>query len=110
MSERQKVPLVSLAQFVRSKNAGPFRLTLDIVFRQKHDYELVRDSGVISPEAIAGLYGIDVDDITDFVTFDPGKAIKITMKRRVSSGAPGDTDVYGAQQHAPLLSIMVERP
>jgi len=41
------------------------------------------------------------------VHFDPASAVKCTMVRPVISGAPGDTDIYGAQQHAPLLALEV---
>jgi hypothetical protein len=34
-------------------------------------------------------------------------AIKIAMPRSVVSGSPGDRDVYGAQQHLPLLSVEI---
>jgi hypothetical protein len=33
-------------------------------------------------------------------------AIKYALPRRVCAGTPGDGDVYGAQQHAPLLGIV----
>jgi hypothetical protein len=34
-------------------------------------------------------------------------ALKFTLPRRICAGDPGDGDVYGAQQHAPLLGVMV---
>jgi hypothetical protein len=105
-----RVPVTSVAEYVRSKNAGPFRLTLDILFRSRSVYEHVKRTEQVTPELIARLYRVPVDAITDFVLFDPGKAIKITMRRPVSSGGSGDTDVYGAQQHAPLLAIQFELP
>ena len=36
------------------------------------------------------------------------KAIKATIVRPMPSGALGERDVYGAQQHAPLLGIEFE--
>lgn len=102
--------ITAVAEYVRSKNAGPFRLTLDILFRTRGAYEHVKQTGQVTPELVAGLYRVSVDQITDFVFFDPGKAIKITLRRPLSSGAPGDTDVYGAQQHAPLLAIQFDLP
>ena len=96
-----------LAAVVRSKNAGPFRLTVDILFRDAATYRRVKASRAITPELIAQLYGLRPDQITDFVEFDPGLAIKATFPRPVSSGTVGDTDVYGAQQHAPLLDIVI---
>lgn len=102
--------IAAVADYVRSKNAGPFRLTLDILFRTRGVYEHVKETSQVTPELVAGLYRVSMDQITDFVFFDPGKAIKITMRRHVSSGASGDTDVYGAQQHAPLLAIRFDLP
>lgn len=105
-----RVPVTAVAEYVRSKNAGPFRLTLDILFKSRAVYDHVRETGQITPDLVAGLYRLPLGDITDFVHFDPGKAIKITLRRPVSSGAPADTDVYGAQQHAPLLAIQLDLP
>jgi hypothetical protein len=106
----KRAPIASVAEYVRSKNAGPFRLTLDILFRQREVYEHVKATGQVTPDLVAQLYRISPEQITDFVLFDPGKAIKITMRRPTSSGSPDDTDVYGAQQHAPLLAISFDLP
>jgi hypothetical protein len=104
------VNIRDVAQVVRSKNAGPFRLTLDILFKERAVYEQVKQGGSVTATTIAELYGLPVDRITDFVWFDPGKALKATLKRPVSSGAPRDSDIYGAQQHAPLLALTVSLP
>ena len=101
------VPLRDLVTIVRSKNAGPFRLTLDMLFKDEATYRRVKSSGVITRERIAELYGVEADQVTTFVEFDPGRAIKATLIRPVSSGSVGDGDVYGAQQHAPLLDIRI---
>ena len=34
-------PLREIAKVIRSKNAGPFEITLDIVFKTKEDFESV---------------------------------------------------------------------
>ena len=102
--------ILAFAEVIRSKNAGPFRLTLDILFKDHAVYERVKHSGELTAERIAGRYGLSVDQVTDFVWFDPGKALKATLKRPVSSGAPRDSDIYGAQQHAPLLALTVTLP
>ena len=39
--------------------------------------------------------------------FDPGMGIKANIKRNIPSGGPGETDVYGCQQYAPLFSLEV---
>jgi uncharacterized protein DUF4387 len=102
-----EIPLSRVATIIRSKNAGPFRITLDIVFRDRDTYRKVTASRVITPETIIRRYGLGPGQLTNFVEFDPGNSIKATFKRTVSAGTVGDTDVYGTQQHAPLLDLML---
>lgn len=99
--------LVDLAKVLRSKNSGPFAITLDILFDNYDLYKRVVDSNVITFENIAKLYKINPIEITEIVFFEKGLGIKITMNRKVSSGTGGDRDVYGAQQHAPLFDIVI---
>lgn len=98
--------LKDIAKACKSKNAGPFHITLDIMFDDASLFERVRKTNVITPELIAGLYGVSVDQVL-FTEYPPALAWKATLPRRIPSGAVGDTDVYGAQQHAPLLNIEV---
>ncbi len=99
--------LGELAKTVRSKNAGVDKITFDIIFRERETYELVKRSGAVSKRSVATLYGIEEDRISDFVSFDPAYAIKFTIYRTVPSGSPGDADIFGAQQYAPLLGLEV---
>lgn len=101
------IQLSELAHILRSKNSGPFAVTLDILFSDAAKYERVVKSGCITPESIARLYHLSLDQITDFAHFDAALGIKVTFLRPIASGTVGDRDVYGAQQHAPLLSLMI---
>ena len=101
------VRLYDLAKVLRSKNAGPFELTLDIMFDDEENYRIVKRSGVIDRELVCRLYRVRAEDVYHVVCFDAARAIKITIKRPVDSGGVGDTDVYGAQQHAPLIDVMI---
>jgi hypothetical protein len=99
--------LYDLAEVLRSKNAGPLYLTFDMIFPDVQVYRRVLDSAVLTPELIAGLYDVAAE-LVSIVPFDAANAIKITIPRTgPTSGAPGDRDVYGAQQHAPLIGIMI---
>ena len=98
--------LYDLAKVLRSKNSGPFEITLDII-SNKDDYERVKNSEIINKKLISELYNVSMDDISVLVNYDQAYAIKITMKRLIDSGTIGDTDVYGAQQHAPLMNIII---
>ena len=97
--------LREVAQVIRSKNSSPMKLTLDIIFKDREVFEEVRRRNLINAAVVAGVYRIDPAEIEKVLYFEPAKAVKIGMKRLVRSGSPGDTDVYGAQQHAPLLQI-----
>lgn len=95
-----------IAKACKSKNAGPFELTIDVVFDDLALFERVRATGVLGPALIARLYGVSPDDVI-FTEYPAGSAFKATIPRRVASGDVGDTDVYGAQQHAPLLDVEI---
>ncbi len=101
------VRLYDLAKVLRSKNAGPFELTLDIIFDDEDKYRAVKRSGVIDRDLVCRLYGVRPEDVYHVVFFDAARAIKITIKRPIDSGGIGDSDIYGAQQHAPLIDVMI---
>ena len=100
-----KTKLTDLAGIIRSKNSGPYELTMDIIFNDYESFEKVRGAKVINEELVGKLYNITPDQIVGIVEFEPAKAIKITIRRPRCSGDLGETDVYGAQQHAPLLNL-----
>lgn len=102
--------LGELAKVVRSKNAKPFRLTFDVIFDDPEIYERVKRAGVLTRERVAALYSVAPAEVLSVHEFDPGLAIKFTLRRPVPQGNPGDTDLYGCQQHAPLLDVEVPWP
>jgi hypothetical protein len=75
--------LWELTKLIRSKNAGPFELTFDVIFKDREGYEKVRNAKLISAEWFAKTY------------------------RPAISGDIDDTDVYGGQQHGPLVDVDV---
>jgi hypothetical protein len=101
------VKLSTLAKTIRSKNAGVDRITFDVIFPEPAAYERVKAARVLTRESVARLYGIAEDRIADFVYFDPACAIKFTINRLRPSGSPGDADIFGSQQYAPLLDVEV---
>ena len=60
----------------------------------------------LSGAAIADLYDCDAAQVQRHV-LPAILAMKFTLPRHIRAGDPGDGDVYGAQQHAPLLGILV---
>ena len=98
--------IMDLARIIRSKNAGPFTFTMDIMFTTFEDYKKVKDSGIINRDTISVLYHVDKDKISIYES-DNANGIKVSIPRTIPSGNLGDADVYGAQQQAPLLYLEV---
>jgi hypothetical protein len=98
--------LKDIALVLKSKNAGLFELTIDAVFADRDIFERVAKTGVLCPALFAELYDVPEDSVL-FTQYAPGLAFKATIPRLVSAGDIGDTDVYGAQQHAPLLDVEI---
>ncbi|MDP8922801.1 MAG: DUF4387 domain-containing protein [Chloroflexota bacterium] len=98
--------LWQLAKLVRAKNAGPFTLTFDIVFADVETYEQVKRSGAISRELFARLYRVPVEEVL-FFEHDRALALKASIPRPIVSGDVGDTDVFGGQQHGPLVDLEI---
>ena len=97
--------ILTAAKVISSKNSGPYELTLDILFKDRAHFELFRRRNIVTKRKIAALYRRPVGDILKIVYFEPSNALKITLRRPIPSGDAGETDIYGAQQHAPLLSL-----
>ena len=99
--------LYDCATIIRSKNAGPFTLTIDLMFGDRAVFDRVLDSPAFTAAQIAGLYGVAESGVRIY-PFERVLTIKVSLPRPgASSGAPGDRDCYGSQQHFPLADIDV---
>ena len=121
-----RAKMSDLARIIRSKNSGPFELTLDIMFDSAEVYNRVKSANVLQNDVIKSLYNIEDSDILANMYFDPALAWKCTIRRSWAQGSVGERDVsiqtakdcafeseltrvqtLGTQQHAPLLDIEV---
>ncbi len=98
--------LWEVTKLIRSKNAGPFELTFDVIFKDRAGYERVRDAGIIKAQWFAKTYRL-TPEVVSVINYDTANAIKITIPRPVISGDIDDTDVFGGQQHGPLVNVDV---
>jgi len=103
-----KIKLRDISAVIRSKNSGPYELTLDIIFKNRELFDRVAALGFINESLIADLYKLDAKDVLSVIQFPQACAIKATIIRPCGSGDLGERDVYGAQQHAPLLELEFE--
>ncbi|MBI3045260.1 MAG: DUF4387 domain-containing protein [Betaproteobacteria bacterium] len=98
--------LARLAKLIRSKNAGPFELTFDIMFDDAAMYRRVKESGALTRDAVAKRYGLPPDRVKFFFC-DNALAIKASIPRPVFQGDLLDADGHGGQQYAPLMDIEI---
>ncbi len=97
--------LKDLAQVIRSKNSGPFEITFDVMFKEASTYRLVEESGVLTHDLVCKLYGVEREDIVALLFFKPAQAFKFTLRRNWAQGSVNERDTFGAQQHAPLMTV-----
>lgn len=97
--------LRNLAQVIRSKNSGPFEITFDVIFADPAMYRRVETSNVLTRERVCHIYGVRDQDIVALLFFEPALAFKFTLRRGWPQGSINERDTFGAQQHAPLMSI-----
>jgi hypothetical protein len=94
--------LHELASVVRSKNAGPFLVTVDIFFADHGAFERVRSSGLLEPESVASLYGRDVTDVHGVFWEPDALGAKVTLRKRPSVNDLFCSDLFGSHQHVPI--------
>jgi len=96
--------LLDAARVVRSKNAGPTLVTIDILAADEPSFRRIAESPALAPDALARRFGLP-PGTCERTQVDLALAVKLTLGRPVVAGSPGDRDVYGAQQHRVLLDI-----
>jgi len=98
--------LSDYAALIRSKNAGPFVLTFDILFSDDASYERVKFSGALNAEMFACLYKTDPANVR-FFACDKARAFKFSIPHPTKQAALGCADLHGGQQFIPLLDVEI---
>ena len=102
--------LIDLVEFLFSKNAGPYLITFDVVFKDEATFEMVRRAKVFTKAIIARLFNVPESRILSIHEYPAGRVIKFNIIRDISSGDFGDRSVFGSQLWAPLISLEIPVP
>jgi hypothetical protein len=102
--------LSDLCVVMRSKNAGPYEITLDAIFESEATYRMVRDSNLLTPANVARALGIARENVVWMGWYEPALAFKVTIPRvrggkRTASGGFMENDVHGSQEHLGLATM-----
>ena len=99
--------LGALASIIRSKNAGPFEVTFDVMFSTRSVYDRVKDSKILTRNNIASLYVLEETDVVTAIWWPQALAFKATVVRSAVSGGWGEVDVHSSTQHVKLMHLEV---
>lgn len=96
--------LSEIASLIRSKNAGPFIITVDVMLKDDLSYEWLTKRSSFGAADVGALYSINPSDVR--VSYHPTvTSIKYSFPRQTPSGGEFDTDVLGCQFHGPLCEV-----
>jgi hypothetical protein len=98
--------LRDVCRHIRSKNAGPFWVTVDLFFNDEEAYRLYGADPALSPELFQRLYGAQPSDVK-FFRVDSLNTVKISYPRPHPQGWRGERDMHAGQQCYPLLDVDV---
>jgi hypothetical protein len=85
---------------LRSKNAGVWHITIDIIFKNKEFYELAKKK--LSSKIFCDIYN---KQSVEYFECDSINTLKISFLRSKAAGSIHDTDCLGANFYIPLLEI-----
>ncbi|MFG1665292.1 DUF4387 domain-containing protein [Streptomyces sp. Y7] len=106
MPETIPTTLGDLAHEIRSKNAGPFWVTMELFMRDADGYRIAADETFLDERTIARLYGVDASGIQIF-RIPSLNVVKISFPRPVSQASLFDRDIHSGQHHVPLALLPV---
>jgi hypothetical protein len=96
--------LRDVCRHIRSKNAGPFWITIDLFFRDDDAYRSYKDDPKISAQTFADIYGAD-ESLIKLVQVDALRVVKVSYPRPKPQGWQGERDMHAGQQYVSLLNL-----
>ena len=98
--------LKDLCRHIRSKNAGPYWITVDFFFRDREAFDAYADAEVFSADAIAEHMKVEPRLIKRF-SLPTLLVVKVSYPRRKPQGGALERDMHGGQQYVRLLELEV---
>lgn len=96
--------LQEVCRHIRSKNAGPFWVTMDFFFDGKYNFERYHDHPALSATAIAAAFGVEPAMVRHYPV--PSlNVLKISYPRASAQGGVVERDMHCGQQYVRLLGI-----
>jgi hypothetical protein len=94
---------------VRSKNAGPYWITVDLFFRDPASFAAGAAAPELSRESVAALLGASEAEMKRF-ELPELLVLKYSYPRAEPQGGAVERDMHGGQQYVRLLELDVGAP
>jgi Domain of unknown function (DUF4387) len=96
-----------VCRHLRSKQAGPFWVTIDIFFDGPESYARYHDSPALAPELFARLYGTD-PLMVKRIPVENLAMVKVSYPRATPQGGMVERDMHSGQQYVRLLDVELD--
>ena len=100
------VKVRDICRHVRSKNAGPFWVTIDLFFNGPESFVRYGMSESLGPKLFESLYGTNPDMVKRFAV-NTLNVVKISYPRPQPQGWMGERDMHQGQSFARLLDVEI---
>lgn len=98
--------LEEVCRHVRSKNAGPFWITVDLFFRDLEAFDRYCNAAELQPTALASIFGVRADQVGRYPVPALG-VLKISYPRKDPQGGIVERDLHGGQQYVRILDLQL---
>ncbi len=99
--------LSTVCRHIRSKNAGPYWITVDLSFPDATSYGRYTAAPALQPAAIARLYAVEESMVKRFEVPDL-LTVKISYPRAKPQGGACERDMHGGQQYVRMLDLELD--
>ena len=89
---------------IRSKNAGPFWISVDLFFRDREAFDRYAGAKELQPPHLAPLFGVRPDQVGCYLVPDLA-VLKISYPRRDPQGGMIERDLHGGQQYVRIIDL-----
>lgn len=101
--------LKQVCHHIRSKNAGPYWVTIDLFFDGAENFRKYSESPVLGPALLQRLFGADPKQVKRFPV--PSLSmVKISYARTSAQGGEVERDMHCGQQYVRLLDVELDDP
>ena len=99
--------LKQVCHHIRSKNAGPYWVTIDLFFDSPENFRKYGESPVLGPQLFQRLYGADPRQVKRYPVPNL-HLVKISYARASAQGGEVERDMHCGQQYVRLLDVELD--